>query len=200
MKMPRFLFLVVTTASFFWAACAQAPAAEPTATVEKPQQPAVVEPTTPPTTTAPVVLPATGATQPQYAPFCEAAVSACEEPSITVLDNKYCIEKVPYAIMSVSAGSTYESSDLDFQCVDQMHSDGTMRVTCHSVTGKQLWSYDLKVCNGACNVPALQMGTGQCPEGYGYDSAKACCAAPAPASNDGCTVFKVDLGACSDAQ
>jgi len=75
-----------------------------------------------------------------------------------------------------------------------------MRVTCHSITGKQLWSYDLQICNSVCSTPALQMGTGQCPEGYGYDSANLCCAAPAPASADGCTIYQVDLGACPDAE
>jgi hypothetical protein len=113
-----------------------------------------------------------------------------------MLDNSYCVEKVPYAIMSVPAGTTYESEELDFQCRDQMHSDGTMRVTCHSVTGKQLSSFELQLCNSACSTPALQMGTGQCPEGYGYDQTNTCCAAPPPASSDGCTVYKVDLGAC----
>jgi hypothetical protein len=117
-----------------------------------------------------------------------------------MLDNNYCIKKVPYAIMSVPAGTTYTSPNLDFQCRDQMHSDGTMRVTCHSVTGKQLWSFDLQICNSACNAPVLQMGTGQCPQGYGYHSANTCCAAPAPASSDGCTMYQVDLGACSGAE
>jgi hypothetical protein len=117
-----------------------------------------------------------------------------------MLDNKYCIEKVPYAIMSVPAGTTYESLDPDMECVDQLHSDGNLRITCHSVSSKQLISYDLKVCNGSCSAPALQMDTGQCPEGYGYDAASQCCAAPEPASGDGCTTYTVDLGACPDPQ
>jgi hypothetical protein len=117
-----------------------------------------------------------------------------------MLDNKYCIEKVPYAIMAVPAGTTYESLDPDMACVDQMHSDGTLRVTCHSVTSKQLISYDLKLTNGTCSAPALQMGTDQCQEGYGYDAANQCCAAPSPASGDGVTTYTVDLGACPDPQ
>jgi hypothetical protein len=200
MKTPRFLFVVATVASFLWGACAGPPSTpEPTAAVEQSLQPTVVKPTIPPPTTSPIVPP-TGPTQPQYAPFCESAPPACGAPIVTILDTSYCVDKVPYAIMSVQPGTTYETPDLDFQCVDQMHSDGTMRVTCHSVTGKQLWSFDLQFCNSACNTPALQMGTGQCPEGYGYDSAKTCCAVPVPANADGCTVYQVDLGACPDAQ
>ncbi len=197
MKTARFLFVFVMFAAFLLAACGgPAPAPEPTPVVE---QPPVVEPTVPPPP-APVEPPPAEPTQPQYAPFCQAAPAGCEAPTVTMIDNKYCIEKVPYAIMSVPAGTTYESQDPDMQCVDQMHSDGTLRVTCHSVSKKQLWSYDLKVCNGSCSAPALQMGTGQCPEGYGFDPAGQCCAAPSPASGDGCTMYRVDLGACPEPQ
>jgi hypothetical protein len=117
-----------------------------------------------------------------------------------VLDNKYCIEKVPYVIMSAPAGTTYESLDPDMECVEQMHSDGTLRITCHSVTSKSLISYDMQVCDGNCSAPALQTGTGQCPEGYGYDPNSQCCAMPAPAGGEGCTTFTVDIGACPDPQ
>jgi hypothetical protein len=194
MKTPRFLFVFAVV--FFLAACGGTPLIPETGnTMEQPtvEEPTAVPPTSEPVQASPVVL---TATQPQFAPFCESAPSGCQAPTVRMLDNKYCIDKVPYAIMSVAAGTTYETSDLDFQCVDQMHSDGTMRVTCHSVSGKELWSFDLKVCNSACSVPVLQTGSGQCPEGYGYDQANQCCAAPAPASSDGCTIYQVDLGAC----
>lgn len=201
MKTPRFLFVVVAAAAFWTAACGRTP---PTveATMPPVELSPVVEPTSPPATLAPVEASAEAspvdptATQPQYAPFCQAASTGCEAPTVTMLDNSYCVEKVPYAIMSVPAGTRYESNNLDFQCRDQMHSDGTMRVTCHSVTGKQQWSYDLRLCNSACNVRPLQLGTGQCEQGYGYDPVKMCCAAPPPANSDGCTVYSVDLGAC----
>jgi hypothetical protein len=134
--------------------------------------------------------------QPQYAPLCQAAPTSCETPAVTMLDNQYCIDRVPYAIMSVPAGTTYESQDPDMECVDQLHNDGDLRITCHSISGKDLWSYDLKLCNGACSALALEMGTAQCQEGYGYDSANQCCAAPVPSSSDGCTVYKVNLGVC----
>lgn len=201
MKAARFLFISVVVATVLLTACGgPAPAAEPAPVVEQP--PVVVEPTNPPPVVEPVepAAPAEPA-QPQYAPFCEAAAATgCEAPTITLIDNKYCIEKVPYAIMSVPAGTTYESLDPDMVCVDQLHSDGNLRVTCHSVTSKQLISYDLKVCNGACSAPALEMGTGQCPEGYGYDPANMCCSAPSPSSGDGCTTYTVDLGGCPEPQ
>ena len=200
MKITRILFVVVLATLFLLTACGGSAPAEPAPAVE---QPPVTEPTVAPAPVEPTQVvepPAPEPTQPQYAPFCDAAPAGCEAPTVEMLDNKYCVEKVPYAIMSVPAGTTYESLDPDFQCVDQMHSDGNLRVTCHSVTGKELLSYDIKVCNGACTAPALQMGTGQCPEGYGYDAASMCCAAPSPASGDGCTTFTVDLGGCPDPQ
>jgi len=197
MKTARILFVFMVATLLLLTACGGAAPAEPAPAVEQP--PAVEPPPAEPTPAEPA-QPAEPAppepTQPQYAPFCEAAPAGCEAPTVEMLDNKYCIDKVPYAIMSVPAGTTYESLDPDMACVDQLHSDGSLRVTCHSVTGKQLWSYDLKVCNGACSAPALEMGTGQCPDGYGYDSASMCCAAPSPASGDGCTTYTVDLGAC----
>ena len=115
---------------------------------------------------------------------------------MTLLDPKYCVEKVPYVLLSVPPGTTYESMDPDLECKDQLNSDGTLRVTCHSITNKELISYDLKLCSGACSAPALQTGTGQCPEGYGFDAANQCCAAPAPASSDGCTTYKIDIRTC----
>jgi len=192
MKLTRILFVFAVAAIFLLAACdIETPTAEPPI-VEQPQEPAPtpVPPTAAPTKPAP-------SPEPQYAPFCEATAPAgCEAPAVEMLDNKYCIEKVPYAIMAVQAGTTYQSLDPDLDCVDQLHNDGSLRVTCHSVTSKQQWSYDIKVCNSACSVPALQMETGQCPEGYGYDAASMCCAAPSPASSDGCTTYTVDLGGC----
>ncbi len=196
MKTARTLLVFMVAAIFLLTACGGAAPAEPAPAAE---QPVVAEPpTAEPAPAEPTEPPPPEPTEPQYAPFCVAAPAGCEAPAVEMLDNKYCIEKVPYAIMSVPAGSTYESLDPDLDCVDQLHSDGSLRVTCHSVTSKQLWSYDLKVCNSACAAPALQVGTGQCPDGYGFDAASQCCAAPSPASGDGCTTYTVDLGACPD--
>ncbi|MDK1119571.1 MAG: hypothetical protein QGM50_12395 [Anaerolineae bacterium] len=192
MKTNRVLFVFALATLFLLTACGGAAPPEPAPVVEQPpatQPPATVEPTAPP---AP--------TQPQYAPFCQAASTGCEAPTVEMLDNKFCVKKWPYAIMSVPAGSTYEPLDERLECQDQLHADGNLRITCNDIEGRQLYSYDLKVCNGACTAPALEMGTGQCPDGYGYDSANLCCAAPAPSGGDGCTTYTVDLGACPDPQ
>lgn len=200
MKTARFMFVFAAATILLVSCGGLAPVDEQAPIVEQPQEPA-------PTSVPPTSVPAEPAsavavsTQPQYAAFCEATdQTGCQVPTVDMLDNKYCIEKVPYAIMAVPAGTTYEALDPDMTCVDQMHSDGHLRITCHSVTSKELWSYDLKVCNGACKAPALQMDTGQCPAGYGYDPNNLCCAAPVPASGDGCTTYTVDIGACAEPQ
>ena len=51
--------------------------------------------------------------------------------------------------------------------------DGKNVITC---TGKELWTYELKLTNSACAANALATGTGQCQEGLGYDAAQNCCA------------------------
>jgi hypothetical protein len=168
------------------AACGPASAPAPEVVVVKEtvvvEQPAAAEPAAP----APA--------QAEYAPQCPAAASGCEAPTVEMLDTKYCVKKIPYAIMSVPAGTTYEPLDEDLKCVDQSHSDGSLRISCHS--GIELWSYNLKLCNGACAAPQLDMNSSQCQEGFGYDAANGCCAQPSAGGEAGCTVYQVDIGAC----
>lgn len=196
MKTAHFLSVYIALAAVLLMACGgRASAAEPAPIVEPPP---ANEPTTsqPTAAQAETVEPATP-TQPQYAPFCEAtAADGCQAPTVKMIDPKYCVDKIPYVIISVPPGTTFKTSDLDLDCYEEMHNDGNLRIACHSLTGKDSWSYDLQLCNSACKAPALQMETGQCPEGYGYDTTNLCCAAPVPASGDGCTTFRVDLRVC----
>ena len=189
MKTVRILALSLATLAVLLAACGPSSAPAPEVVVVK--ETVVVEQ---PAAAAPQAEAPAAAPQPQYAPACPATATGCQAPEVEMLDNKYCVKKIPYAIMSVPAGTTYESLDPDMECQDQMHSDGTLRITCSS--GEELWSYNLKVCNGACAAPQLDMNSGQCQQGYGYDAANGCCAPPAPAGDAGCTVYQVDIGAC----
>ncbi|MFZ5820935.1 MAG: hypothetical protein ACOYYJ_13630 [Chloroflexota bacterium] len=193
MKPIHVLMFALVAGMALLAACG--PSAAPTQEAAQPA-PVVEQPTLalPPATEPPpaVVEP----TQPQYAPFCQAAPAACEAPAVEMRDNKMCPSKQLHVLLWAPAGTTYEALDPGLECWDQMRGDGDMNITCRP--DKELWSYELKVCNGACSAPALAMDTGQCPAGYGFDAANQCCAAPAPAAGDGCTVFKVDVGACSN--
>ena len=191
MNKSGILFAFATSLLMILTACgAQAPTQ---AATEVEQPVVVVEPTTQP-------LAVSQPTQPQYAPFCQAAAAGCSAPEIEVLDKAFCVNKWPYIIMKVPAGTTYEPVDADLICQDQLHSDGSLRITCNDVEGQQLLSYELKVCNSACSAPALATGTGQCPDGYGYDSGNQCCAQPSTSGGDGCVVYTVDIGACPDPQ
>lgn len=192
--MKNTLVVLFLTVGLLLAACV--PAATPVPAPLPTQPPPVMEQPTqappPPTAEPPPQPPA-----PQYAPFCQSAPAACQPPTVELRDNAFCVEKIPYAILAVPAGTTYESQDAEMECIDQITADGSLRITCHSKKGKQLWSYNLKVCNSACQAPALQMGGGQCPEGYGFDATNQCCAvSPASGQEAGCIIYRVDIGGC----
>jgi hypothetical protein len=175
------------TLTMFLAACGPAAAPAPEVVVVK--ETVVVEQPAAAAEAAPAEV-----AQPQYAPACPATGSSCQAPEVEMLDNKYCVKKIPYAIMSVPAGTTYESLDPDLECQDQVHSDGSLRITCSS--GEELWSYNLKLCSGSCSGAQLDMNSGQCQEGFGYDAANGCCAPAAQGGDAGCMVYQVDIGAC----
>jgi hypothetical protein len=190
MKPVHLLLIVFALGATLLSACG--PSAAPTQAAPPPvvEQPTMAPP--PATEPPPVIV---EPTQPQYAPFCQAAPAACEPPTIEMRDNKYCVKKQVYAIMAAPAGTTYEPIDPGLTCSHQMTADGTMRIQCQA--DKPLWTYQLKVCNSACSAPALAMDTGQCPAGYGFDATNQCCASPAAGGGDGCTIYKVEVGNCS---
>jgi len=189
MKSTHVLMVAFTAVMLLMGACG--PAVAPTQEVV--QQPVVVEqPTLAP---APTAEPPPAPAEPQYAPFCQAAPASCEAPTVEMRDNKYCEKKQLYAIMVVPAGTTYKSLDPGLTCIDQVRGDGTINITCKPE--KELWSYELEVCNSACAAPSLVTGTGQCPDGYGFDTTNQCCAAQTSPEGTGCTVYRVDVGACA---
>jgi hypothetical protein len=112
-------------------------------------------------------------------------------------DNSYCNEKQVYAIMSAPGNTSYESTDPAMKCVDQVHADGSLRITCW-VPGEQLMAYDMKVCNTECAAPTLDMNSDQCQEGYGYDAANQCCAQATSGGEAGCTLYTVNIGTCAN--
>jgi hypothetical protein len=127
------------------------------------------------------------------APLCQTA-NACEAPSSQQIQIG-CVDKVPYTNVLVSPGTQYEVSDNSgtFSCVDSGSVvDGKTVLTCH---GKELYTFDLKLSGSACGDGNLATGTGQCQEGYGYDSAQQCCA-PIAADTSGSTTVQVNLGGC----
>ncbi len=105
-----------------------------------------------------------------------------------------CVKKVPYTNVLVPQGTTFQVVDSsgDFSCIDSGVVVNDKEVlTCH---GKELYSFQLQLRNASCG-DSLQIGTGQCQDGYGYDAAQKCCA-PAGTNGDGSTTVTINLGAC----
>jgi serine/threonine-protein kinase len=161
------------------------PTREATVVAATPTQP-------PPTQTIqPTVETAPTSTTVVFAPFCPAAQIATPVVKET---NKDCIKKKPYTTISIPGGATYEPLSGELTCTSEAASNGSVLVSC---TGKELFSYELKVCSPPANIPDPSTNTGQCPQGAGYDAASQCCV-NSPAKDAGCTIFKVDLRACSN--
>lgn len=106
-----------------------------------------------------------------------------------------CVKKVPYTNVLVPRGTTFEVLDQsgDFTCIDSGIVLNDQEVlTCH---GTQLFTFQLKLTNAACAGTTLDTSTGQCQDGYGYDSTARCCAAISDSSAGSATVA-INLGAC----
>lgn len=188
-RLIPFLFAMMLLLAL--SACGSAPAPTPEVVVVK--ETVVVEVPA----EAPAEEPAAEPAAPQFAPICAATASDCAPPEIEMGDNNFCNEKQVYAIMSAPGGTTYESTDPAMKCVDQVHADGSLRITCW-VPGEQLLAYDMKVCNSACAAPQLDMASDQCQEGFGYDAANGCCAEPPAGGEAGCALYTVNLGTCAN--
>ena len=152
----------------------------------------IIQPTNPPPLPTQPVPPAP--TTIQSAPMCttDPLATACTAPVAEERD-KFCVKKVPYALIALPPGSTFQPAEAGLMCTDEGIRDGLQMVSC---TGQRLYSYKLKVCNSACAAAApLAAGSNQCPSGYGYNAGASCCW-PMPAPDAGCTLVKIDIGTC----
>jgi hypothetical protein len=193
MKKTNYLFvLTVVLAAMILSACGGAPAPAATQPAAAPQQ----NQPAPTAESQPVQPQQPAPTAQSFAPACASNTNSCAAPAVTDTDvtNTYCVEKHPYQNISLPPGTTYEVLDTsgEFKCADSgTVVDGKTVISC---TGKQLWTYELKLTNTSCGATNLATGTGQCQDGYGFDSAQNCCAPvnSSPAS----TTIKVNIGAC----
>jgi len=133
-----------------------------------------------------------GAAKVEQSPACQSASCIAPEVMDTVAGETYCVDKIPYQNINVVPGTTFESLDAkgELKCQDSGTTvNGKNVITC---SGKELWTYELKLANSACSANMLATGTGQCQEGLGYDAAQNCCAPLAAGS----VTIKVNMGAC----
>jgi len=141
--------------------------------------------TLPPATSSPQATESAASALP-FAPACSAGIKI---PAPVVKEtNKVCVKKIPYTSLSVPEGAVLESLNPDFSCVVETTSNGKDIISC---TGRQSFSYQLKVC-----VPPVvsSADSGKCAQGATFDSANQCCLATPP--DAGCKILKVDLRAC----
>lgn len=132
-----------------------------------------------------------------FAPFCQNSGSSCAAPDVRNVDalDTYCVKKIPYINILVDPGTTFEVLDRsgNYACADSGQKvDGKTVLTC---TGKELFSFNLKLTNPKCSDGDLVTGTGQCQDGFGFDATRACCAAIA-GSGAGSVTIEVNMGAC----
>jgi serine/threonine-protein kinase len=145
-----------------------------------------------PTAAAPTVA---APTEVVFAPACAAAVIAAP---VAVENGRECVKKKPYTIIALSLGATFESlgTDPTMKCTPQSVNVDKQIIAC---LGPDLQSYDLKVCNPPATAAPASSAVGNCPAGQNFDGAQRCCAAP-PARDAGCTIFRVNLRSCTQAQ
>jgi serine/threonine protein kinase len=134
------------------------------------------------------------ATATPFAPFCPAEVVPQIAVPVVKETNKTCTKKSPYTTIAIPQGSTFEPLSQGFSCANAGIVNGKLLISC---TGKQLFSFNLKVCNPPLNTPTPAPNTGKCPQGANYDATNQCCM-DLSAKDAACTIFRVDLRACSN--
>jgi serine/threonine protein kinase len=143
---------------------------------------------TPTATLIPTPVPVTEVASPlPFAPACSSGIAI---PTPIVKEtNKACVKKIPYTLVSIPEGATFESLNPDLSCLVETTSNGKTIISCG---GQQLFSYKLKVC-----APPVvsSVDSGKCAQGEIFESTNQCCLVP-PADGAGCTIFQVDLRSC----
>lgn len=98
-----------------------------------------------------------------------------------------CTGAVPYTNYLIPKGATFTVQDPDFTCTLAATRDDGDVISCF---GRELTSFQIEFCN-LPDAPQLVTGSGQCPEGSGFDEANQCCA---PVSENGTACFLFTAG------
>lgn len=150
-----------------------------------------------PTASRPIAL---ATATPKFAPFCQPSSASvltptpfqCEIP-LAEQSSAYCSNKVPYNLIVVNEGSTYESLSENIECSDADMIDGKQFLTC---TGPMGFPFELRVCDPACAIPTFPAGTSNCPQGYSFNDLLNCCEqAPQPLDQN-CVTLSLQTRRC----
>ena len=93
-----------------------------------------------------------------------AAAAPAVPPAVkdTEASETYCVEKIPYQNISVDPGTTFEALDPkgELKCQDSgTVVNGKTVLTC---SGKQLWTYDLKLTSSSGGSKTIKVNMGAC--------------------------------------
>ncbi|MBN1453876.1 MAG: hypothetical protein JW963_22870 [Anaerolineales bacterium] len=177
-------------------ACNMPSAQIPQAETETPVPTANPAETATPVPTATVFVP-TNTPTPEFAPFCEPDAASdltpqCQLP-IAEQSSVFCTNKNPYNLIFINPGSTYEVLSDGFKCSDAGMKDDRQMITC---TGPMASTFELRVCDPACAIPAAQAELTQCPQDYLYNAQLGCCSQePQPVDQD-CVVLSLETRSC----
>jgi hypothetical protein len=99
--------------------------------------------------------------------------------------------KVPYTTISIPANASFVPQSTELRCQQERTIGDRVLISC---TGRELFTYDLKLCFPPPFTTSVNVG--KCAESEIYNEANQCCY-PTPPLDAGCMIFKVDLRACS---
>ena len=164
-------------------------------------------PTTPtisPTETAtPVITPTQSDTPvpatPAFAPFCkpDAATSIpmsslCRLP-IAEAGSAFCVKKIPYNLIYINAGATYEVLTPGFRCSDGGMKGDRQLLSC---IGPMATNFGVSVCDPACAAPTIPANITQCPQGFNYNDLQGCCTQQPKQVNQNCVTLSIESTSC----
>lgn len=135
---------------------------------------------------------------PMFAPFCQPSSASvatpiqCREP-IAEQSGAFCSDKVPFNLIQINLGSTYEISTESISCSEVGLKDGKLLLLC---TGPMVLSFEMKVCDPACDYPTFSTGTTRCPEDLHYNELYGCCEREPIPIEQNCVVLKLDTIRC----
>ena len=106
---------------------------------------------------------------------------------------QFCADKVPYNLIQINLGSTYEVFSESVTCSETGIKDGKLLLIC---TGPMALSFEVKVCDPACAIPIYPAQTIRCPEDLNYNELYGCCEREPIPIDDNCVVLKLDTISC----
>ena len=135
---------------------------------------------------------------PEFAPVCEPDAASIPTPAdcqlpIAEQSSIFCTNKIPYNLILINEGATYEVLSEGFQCTDAGINNGKKIVTCTGLMGS---SFELKVCDPACAVPTVQAEITQCPQSYIYDNLRGCCTQELGPVDQNCMILNLATRSC----